>query len=143
ELHRTIAGELSVGAETEGYRGAGYAGNRRNARDRTKRRQGPPASRPPGPADAAGRTFSGPDDMNYITCRHLIDFLMDYVNGELPPAERHEFERHLKVCPPCVAYLDTYRESIRLGKAAAIQADEASIPDDLVKAILASRAAGS
>jgi len=81
--------------------------------------------------------------MNYITCRQLNDFLMDYVSGELPAPQRHEFERHLKVCPPCVAYLDTYRESIRLGKSAAVQPDEAKIPDELVKAILASRAAGS
>jgi anti-sigma factor RsiW len=84
--------------------------------------------------------------MNYITCKQLIDFIVDYVSGELPPAERHEFERHLAVCPPCVAYLSTYRETIRLGRDSMSDGADAP-PKELVEAILASwresRQAGS
>lgn len=77
-----------------------------------------------------------------ITCRELIDFLMDYTSGELPAAQRAEFERHLAVCPPCVNYLRTYEESVRLGKSAFADLDRPtpeSVPEDLVRAILNSR----
>jgi anti-sigma factor RsiW len=75
-----------------------------------------------------------------ITCRELYEFLIDYVSGELPIAQRTEFERHLAVCPSCVAYLENYENTIALGKAAA--ADDQStteLPEELLAAILATR----
>lgn len=77
----------------------------------------------------------------YITCRELIDFLADYLDGTLSAAMRHEFERHLKVCPSCVAYLEGYKETVRLGKLAMKPTDDpAPVPESLVKAIRAARA---
>lgn len=77
-----------------------------------------------------------------MTCRELADFIADYLSGELPPDTRGQFERHLNVCPNCVAYLSNYRDAIALGRRAFAD-DEAAVPDDvpndLVKAILASR----
>lgn len=72
------------------------------------------------------------------TCRELIDFLGDYLSGELPAAQRAEFERHLAICPPCVAYLKTYEQTIRLGKSACTDVNEEP-PEELIKAILAAR----
>lgn len=72
-----------------------------------------------------------------MTCREVIGFLMDYVDGLLPVKVRGEFEKHLSVCDSCVAYLRTYELSIRMEKAAAIE--EVPVPEDLVKAIVASR----
>jgi len=77
-----------------------------------------------------------------ITCRELIDFLMDYSNGELPPAQRADFERHLAACAPCVNYLRTYEQSVRLGKSSFSDLGRPAsdaIPEDLVQAILKSR----
>ena len=83
-------------------------------------------------------------DRPYITCRELIDFLYLYLEDELPEERRSEFERHLGVCPACRAYIREYQETVRLGKAAFPDpngpADEAA-PEDLVRAILASRSA--
>ena len=83
------------------------------------------------------------DDRPYITCRELIDFLYLYLENELPLERRREFDRHLGVCPSCREYLRQYEESIRLGKGAFADpdrpADEAA-PEELVRAILASRA---
>jgi anti-sigma factor RsiW len=74
-----------------------------------------------------------------MTCREILDFLMSYLDGELPPDEQRVFEGHLGECPACVAYLDTYRHTVRL----VMQADEpdpcAEVPEDLVRAILAAR----
>lgn len=77
-----------------------------------------------------------------MTCREFADFLMEYLDGNLPAAEHALFEEHLAECPDCVAYLATYRETIRLGKALCAQENEAlspEVPNELVQAILAVR----
>jgi len=77
-----------------------------------------------------------------MTCCEVIDFLLEYLSGELSASERAEFEQHLAECPDCAAYLKSYEQTIKLGKA--VFADpEAPVPQDvpeeLVQAILASR----
>ena len=49
-----------------------------------------------------------------ITCEQVTALLIDYVTGELDPATTLLLERHVQNCPDCVAFLRTYRESIRL-----------------------------
>ncbi len=79
-----------------------------------------------------------------MTCRELVDFLMDYLEEELSAEERAVFEGHLGDCPTCVNYLDSYRETVRLGKALC-EDPEGPVPDDvpeeLVRGILAAREA--
>ena len=75
-----------------------------------------------------------------MTCRELIEFLHDYLSGELPEAERVEFERHLGLCVACRNYLQTYEQTIRLGKAACAGPHPPPMPEELVAAILAARA---
>lgn len=77
----------------------------------------------------------------FITCRQLIDDLLGtYVEGELPPSERRELERHLAVCPSCVAYLDSYVKTRQLGRAALREeAGATQLPEDLVRRILLAR----
>jgi len=77
-----------------------------------------------------------------ITCRTFVEFLMDYTSGELPESQRDDFDRHLADCVACVTYMNTYGETIRLGKAAFQDPDAevpAEVPADLVKAILAAQ----
>ena len=77
-----------------------------------------------------------------MTCRELADFLMGYLNEDLPDDVRGGFDRHLALCPNCVAYVKTYRTTIELGRRAFAD-DEADagteVPDELVRAILAAR----
>jgi anti-sigma factor RsiW len=49
-----------------------------------------------------------------ITCRELAELLIDYVSGDLPPEHCERLAHHLRLCPPCVAYLETYRLTIKL-----------------------------
>lgn len=72
-----------------------------------------------------------------ITCRELISFLIEYLDGTLSEHERTRFEKHLAVCHSCVAYLHTYETTIRLEKLAAIE--EADVPEELIAAVVASR----
>ncbi len=83
---------------------------------------------------------------DYIKCSELIDFIADYLSNELPASERSEFDRHLKVCPPCQVYLKTYEETIRACRAAegggAIPCGTPPpIPEELVRAIMAAKKA--
>jgi anti-sigma factor RsiW len=86
------------------------------------------------------------DARPYITCRQLLDFIYDYLEGTLPSDQRAEFERHLAVCPSCINYLETYKQTSRISKLAlrpqpdespetASESDE-ELPESLVRSIL-------
>lgn len=75
-----------------------------------------------------------------MNCRTLVEFLMAYLDGELPDAERARFEAHLAACPWCVAYLKTYQETVRLGKEVFTEPEAPPPPEELVRAVLAARA---
>jgi len=49
-----------------------------------------------------------------MTCRELAELLIDFVSGELAPEYRAHLEEHLRLCPPCVTYMETYRITIQL-----------------------------
>ena len=76
-----------------------------------------------------------------MNCREFVDFLIDYLEESLPPGQRAAFAGHLRDCPGCVAYLETYRQAVRLGKLACRPDDPppAEVPEELVRAILAAR----
>ena len=68
-----------------------------------------------------------------MTCRELIDFIADYLAGELGESDRREFERHLIRCPSCRAYLARYRQTLNLLADDSVIED---VPEELVQAIL-------
>ena len=82
-----------------------------------------------------------------MNCREFTEFLHEYLFGDLPPAERAEFEKHLAECPWCVAYLDSYRKTIQLEQAAFAATKDApppaDAPEELIQAILKARARSS
>lgn len=80
-----------------------------------------------------------------MTCREFVEFLMEYLSAELPARERACFDEHLAECPDCVAYLQTYKATISLGKAACLHPEDPApqdAPEELVHAILAARRHG-
>jgi hypothetical protein len=46
----------------------------------------------------------------------MAEVLLDYVTGDLPPELCDLIRTHLCLCPPCVAYLETYQVTIRLSR---------------------------
>jgi anti-sigma factor RsiW len=77
-----------------------------------------------------------------MTCRDIIEFLVEYVEGTVSAEERTIFESHLAICPPCVAYLKSYQVTVQLGQSALAcngGSDPPPMPDELVAAILAAR----
>ncbi len=76
-----------------------------------------------------------------ITCRELIDFLADYLDGALTDRQRQDFQRHLAICPSCRAYLSMYETTIRTERAAFGDDEKAlaEAPEELIRAILETR----
>lgn len=79
-----------------------------------------------------------------MNCREFVDFLVDYYENELPEEQHAKFQEHMQLCPPCVAYLKSYEQTIRLGRAAFECLDNelpANVPEGIVDAILEARKA--
>ena len=77
-----------------------------------------------------------------MKCREFVEFIADYLAGEMPAGTREQFEDHLRRCVNCRAYLSNYQDTIELGRRAFDneQADvPADVPTELVRAILESR----
>jgi hypothetical protein len=78
--------------------------------------------------------------MQTLTCRQFIEFLDDFLADIQPEETRLAFQRHLSVCRQCGDYVRTYRETIKLGKAAFKELDQhvpEHVPEELVRAVLA------
>ena len=77
-----------------------------------------------------------------MTCRQVEEFIIDYLEDELPKRQRTVFELHLMLCPECRDYLAAYRVTMELAKH--VDTSEPSpladrMPDDLIRAIRAAR----
>jgi anti-sigma factor RsiW len=51
-----------------------------------------------------------------MTCRELLDVLLEFVSGELTPDQVQRIEQHLNKCPPCFVFVHTYRLTIQLAR---------------------------
>ena len=77
-----------------------------------------------------------------MNCRQFVDFIMDYLESNLDTPTHQLFEEHLRRCPSCVDYLNSYQQSIELGMTVCrCEEDDTceSMPEQLVQAILAAR----
>jgi anti-sigma factor RsiW len=75
-----------------------------------------------------------------MNCRELTEFLMAYLDGELDGEVCRCFESHLRMCPACMAYVDTYRASITLSRDSCTCTEGKpplpNAPEELIQAIL-------
>ena len=61
-----------------------------------------------------------------ICCKECIELLHDYLAGELNPEVNASLEEHLEDCPPCIAFVNTYKSTTLLSRTA-LKSNE--IPD--------------
>ena len=52
-----------------------------------------------------------------MTCREAIALMGDYLELTLTAETLAELESHWRDCPPCIAYLNTYRQTAELTRA--------------------------
>jgi anti-sigma factor RsiW len=46
-----------------------------------------------------------------ISCHQIVEYCLDYIEGDLPEDEQLRFRRHLGQCPDCVTFFETYRRT--------------------------------
>lgn len=49
-----------------------------------------------------------------IACQQVVELISDYIEGELPRAERRRLQAHFAGCEHCTEYLEQMRATIRL-----------------------------
>ena len=67
-----------------------------------------------------------------VRCQECIDLLVDYLEGELPPERARALDIHLELCPPCVAFVRTYKGTVDVARN--LPVDE--IPPELTQRLL-------
>lgn len=66
-----------------------------------------------------------------ITCEQVTGLILDYVSEDLDRETTRAFRRHLRECPDCVAFLNTYKKSIRATRSLRYQ----EIPPELQRRV--------
>ena len=75
-----------------------------------------------------------------MTCQEATEFLLDYLDGNLPGPVAAEFEVHLRKCGWCTEYVASYRKTVATCQALASDADaKTPVPEEVVQAILAAQ----
>jgi hypothetical protein len=63
-----------------------------------------------------------------ICCKECIDLLYDYIEGTLDASISESLEEHFEECPPCIAFLNTYKTTSTLCRDTLNQIE---IPDEI------------
>ncbi len=65
------------------------------------------------------------------TCKQATSLILDYLTGELDPKTARLFEEHLMICPDCVSFLNSYKETIKFTRSLSYE----DIPSEMKKRI--------
>jgi hypothetical protein len=49
--------------------------------------------------------------LTHKTCKEITDLIFGYLNDTLSPSVQRDFKRHLRICPDCVNFLNTYKKT--------------------------------
>jgi hypothetical protein len=85
------------------------------------------------------RSRAGQEVADVMTCRQFIEFLLEYIEERLSAEEQERFDAHLRICPDCRTYLETYGKTVELARLAESDSVPPDVPEDLIQAILRSR----
>ena len=74
-----------------------------------------------------------------LTCREFDEFIVDYLDHELPWPIQVSMRMHQLLCRKCRAYLADYLRTIKLGQSVFDDPESEmpdSVPQELVKAVI-------
>lgn len=75
-----------------------------------------------------------PPHSSELECRQIAELLTDYLENRLPQATRELIDWHMDGCGPCVAFLNTFRSTV---KAMRQLPDPPPVPSELRHRLLA------
>jgi anti-sigma factor (TIGR02949 family) len=62
-----------------------------------------------------------------MTCKDAIELFSEYLEAAVDADTLARLEEHLRDCPPCIAYLNTFRRSRELAR----EASQVEMPPEL------------
>lgn len=51
-----------------------------------------------------------------MTCKEIVELLLDYLEGDLPKEYRDLICQHIRLCGPCLHYLETYQLTVQVSR---------------------------
>jgi Putative zinc-finger len=66
------------------------------------------------------------------TCKQIADLVFNYINDTLAPRVKRDFNQHLKICPDCVAFLNTYRNTVAVTRSVRAEEMPANVRDNIL-----------
>jgi hypothetical protein len=80
----------------------------------------------------AGSTDPAPPSRSELECRRIAELLGEYLEGTLPKHTAELLEWHIDGCPPCVAFVNTYRGTVNVTRTL----QDVAIPPELKNRLL-------
>lgn len=66
------------------------------------------------------------------SCERMTELILDYLTDRLAARVKSEFEQHLKICPDCVSFLNTYKKTVALSGAVVPEAIPAKVRSNVL-----------
>jgi len=64
----------------------------------------------------AGKQHAKKTPRESLTCKTATSLIAKYISADLDPKVEFSFEEHLRACPDCVAFLNTYKKTLELAR---------------------------
>lgn len=58
------------------------------------------------------------DELGFFSCQEVVDYCLEFLSGSLPETERRLFSSHLRNCPDCMRFFETYRKTPEISREA-------------------------
>jgi Putative zinc-finger len=66
------------------------------------------------------------------TCKEITDLIFGYLNDTLSRSVKRDFQRHLRVCPDCVNFLNTYKKTVATSRSLRPEEISANVRDNIL-----------
>jgi hypothetical protein len=67
------------------------------------------------------------------TCKQMTDLVFRYLNKTLGPRVKRDFDQHLRICPDCVAFLNTYAKTVALTRSVRAEDMPAKVRNNILE----------
>jgi hypothetical protein len=67
------------------------------------------------------------------TCKEVTDLIIGYLDNTLSLTVKRDLERHLRICPDCVNFLNTYRKTAATSASLRPEAMPAKVRENILE----------
>jgi hypothetical protein len=66
---------------------------------------------------------------NFLNCKDCFDLLIDYLEDNLDSKTQEKLDQHFSACPPCLNFLESYRDCSQMAQQ--LRDQQVEIPKEL------------